>query len=65
MGIFQYLLLCAVLGGVYWFIFVWAFPQISDIIKKIALIAVVVVLILVLAGAMGLLNLDVMIPRVR
>ncbi len=64
MGIFQYLLLCAVLGGAYWLIFVWGFPQIADIIKKIALIAIVILLIVVLLNALGLFSFaDVPIPN--
>ncbi len=64
MGIIQFIFLCIVLGLIVWL--VNRFLPIPQEIKTIIMVAVIIVLILVLAGAMGLFSLgDMQIPRLR
>jgi len=62
MGIIEFLIICGMCAGLYWFIN-WLFSP-PAIIQKIMLIAIVILLVVVLLQALGLFPLhDVKIPR--
>lgn len=62
MGVFQFILLAALIGGLIWVIH--AFTPIPAPIKKVILWFGVIVLILLLLAATGILGSDVKIPKI-
>lgn len=63
MGIVQFIVLAVVLGLIVWA--VWQFTPIPIQFKKLILWAAIIVLVILLAAALGLLGHDVKIPSIR
>ncbi len=64
MGIIEFLIICGMCAGLYWFIN-WLFAP-PAMVNKIMLVAICILLIVLLLKALGLFPLaDVQIPRIR
>jgi predicted ABC-type exoprotein transport system permease subunit len=63
MGIIQFLIICGMCAGLYWFIN-WLFSP-PPVVNKIMLVAIVILLLVLLLQALGLWPIqDMPIPRV-
>lgn len=63
MGIIEYIVIAVLLGVIVWA--VWTFTPIPGQFKKLILWAAIIVLILLLAHALGLIGKDISIPKIR
>jgi len=62
MGVFHFILLCAVVGILVFL--VTKFVPMPDQIKQVIIWGAVIILVLILLGALGLFQLDQPIPRI-
>lgn len=63
MGIIEFIVIAVILGVIVWAI--WTYTPIPAPFKKLILWAAVIVLVLLLAHALGLIGKDVKIPSIR
>lgn len=63
MGILEFIIIAVVLGVIVWAI--WKFTPIPEPFKKLILWAAIIVLVLLLAHALGLIGKDISIPKIR